>query len=274
MLFLLSILFLLLYLLLLHNALYTSTARADNRLHKCVPITKTLLSSNELIKTSNSFEYKHSLCVSILVFIDEVEFSKSIWFQLIFKSLSTMIILLTILLLLLPLFLSSFDKYFLSFACIHLLVCLTLLLSDLSKKVSSSDIRNEYQNLFIGVGRGELLPFGSFYITGFLHDKPLASIRRDLNAMGIKRGDDFKEPEDHIACLCEIMSGMITGEYGKYFSVPEQRSFFKKHIQPWAEHFFTDLEGAKSAIFYSPVGTIGKLFINIEEEAFSMDASR
>ena len=147
-------------------------------------------------------------------------------------------------------------------------------LSDLSKKVSPNDIRNEYQNLFIGVGRGELLPFGSFYITGFLHDKPLASIRRDLNAMGIKRGDDFKEPEDHIACLCEIMSGMITGEYGKYFSVPEQRSFFKKHIQPWAEHFFTDLEGAKSAIFYSPVGTIGKLFIKIEEEAFSMDASR
>jgi TorA maturation chaperone TorD len=92
--------------------------------------------------------------------------------------------------------------------------------------------------------------------------------------MGIKKGDDFKEPEDHIACLCEIMSGMITGEYGKYFSVSEQRSFFKKHIQPWAEHFFTDLERAKSAIFYSPVGTIGKLFINIEEEAFSMDASR
>ena len=148
------------------------------------------------------------------------------------------------------------------------------ILSDLSKKVSPSDIRNEYQNLFIGVGRGELLPFGSFYITGFLHDKPLASIRRDLNAMGIKRGDDFKEPEDHIACLCEIMSGMIIGEYGKYFSVPEQKSFFTKHIQPWAEHFFTDLEGAKSAIFYSPVGTIGKLFMKIEEEAFLMDASR
>ena len=148
------------------------------------------------------------------------------------------------------------------------------ILSDLSEKVSPSDIRNEYQNLFIGVGRGELLPFGSFYVTGFLHDKPLASIRRDLNAMGIKRGDDFKEPEDHIACLCEIMSGMITGEYGKYFSVPEQKSFFTKHIQPWAEHFFTDLEGAKSAIFYSPVGTVGKLFMKIEEEAFLMDASR
>jgi len=148
------------------------------------------------------------------------------------------------------------------------------ILSNLSKKISVSDIRNEYQNLFIGVGRGELLPFGSFYITGFLHDKPLASIRRDLNAIGIQRGSEFKEPEDHIACLCEVMSGMILGEYGKYFSVSEQRSFFKKHIQPWAEHFFTDLEGAKSAIFYSPVGTIGKLFMKIEEEAFAMDASR
>ena len=148
------------------------------------------------------------------------------------------------------------------------------ILSNLSKKISVSDIRNEYQNLFIGVGRGELLPFGSFYITGFLHDKPLASIRRDLNAIGIQRGSEFKEPEDHIACLCEVMSGMILGEYGKYFSVSEQRSFFKKHIQPWAEHFFTDLEGAKSAIFYSPVGTIGKFFMKIEEEAFAMDASR
>ena len=133
---------------------------------------------------------------------------------------------------------------------------------------------SEYQDLFIGVGRGELLPFGSFYITGFLHDKPLATLRRDLNAMGIQRSSEFKEPEDHIVCLCEVMSGMILGIYNKTFSVAEQRSFYKKHIQPWAEHFFTDLEGAKSAIFYSPVGTIGKLFMKIEDDAFAMDASR
>lgn len=147
-------------------------------------------------------------------------------------------------------------------------------LSDLASKLSPNDIRSEYQDLFIGVGRGELLPFGSFYITGFLHDKPLATLRRDLNAMGIQRSSEFKEPEDHIACLCEVMSGMILGIYNKTFSVAEQRSFYKKHIQPWAEHFFTDLEGAKSAIFYSPVGTIGKLFMKIEDDAFAMDASR
>jgi TorA maturation chaperone TorD len=147
-------------------------------------------------------------------------------------------------------------------------------LSDLACKLSPVDIRSEYQNLFIGVGRGELLPFGSFYITGFLHDKPLAALKRDLNAMGIQRASEFKEPEDHIACLCEVMSGLILGNYGKHFSIAEQRSFYKKHILPWAEHFFTDLEGAKSAIFYSPVGTIGKLFMKIEDDAFAMDASR
>ena len=147
-------------------------------------------------------------------------------------------------------------------------------LSKLAKKITAEDIRSEYMDLFIGMGRGELLPFGSFYITGFLHDKPLAKLRRDLNSMGIKREESFKEPEDHIACLCEIMSGMISGAYGKNFSLPEQRNFFKVHVLPWAEHFFTDLEGAKTAIFYSPVGTIGKLFMQIESEAFEMDASR
>ena len=147
-------------------------------------------------------------------------------------------------------------------------------LANLAKKIPVSEIRSEYHNLFIGVGRGELLPYGSFYITGFLHDKPLAELRRDLNAMGIQREDAFKEPEDHIACLSEVMSGLITGTYGKVFSVAEQRNFYRKHIQPWAEHFFTDLEGANTAIFYSPVGTIGKLFMKIEEEAFEMDASR
>ena len=147
-------------------------------------------------------------------------------------------------------------------------------LSNLAKKIPVEDIRSEFHDLFIGVGRGELMPYGSYYITGFLHDKPLAKLRRDLNAMGVQREDNIKEPEDHIACLCEVMAGLILGTFGKQFTLSEQRSFFRKHIQPWAEHFFTDLEVAKTAIFYSPVGTIGKLYMKIEEEAFEMDASR
>ena len=148
------------------------------------------------------------------------------------------------------------------------------LLSKLSNKLSVEEIRSEYLDLFIGVGRGELLPFGSYYLTGFLHDKPLAKLRKDLHFMGIQKEENNKDPEDHIACLSQVMSGLITGAYGRIFSIAEQRSFFRKHLQPWAEHFFTDLEGAKTAVFYCPVGTIGRLFIEIEVSAFEMEASR
>src|SRR5262249_25402942 len=41
-------------------------------------------------------------------------------------------------------------------------------------------IEREFFNLFIGIGRGELLPYGSYYLAGFLHERPLARLRGDL----------------------------------------------------------------------------------------------
>src|SRR6185312_16869830 len=38
----------------------------------------------------------------------------------------------------------------------------------------------EYHDLFIGLARGELVPFASYYRTGFLYDKPLAKLRTDI----------------------------------------------------------------------------------------------
>ncbi len=129
---------------------------------------------------------------------------------------------------------------------------------------------NEYQDLFIGLGRGELVPFGSFYLTGFLHEKPLARLREDMAGLGIERTDDVKEPEDHIACLCEIMGGLILGAFGEPADLATQRLFFGRHIEPWAEQFFSDLEAAQSAAFYRPVGTMGRLLMAIEGTAFRM----
>ena len=119
---------------------------------------------------------------------------------------------------------------------------------------------SEYQDLFIGMGRGELLPYGSYYLTGFLNEKPLARLRQDMAARGIARADEVKEPEDHIAALCEMMAGLI-----------EQRDFFQVHIAPWAGRFFEDLETAESAVLYGPVGTLGRLFMAIEATAFRME---
>jgi TorA maturation chaperone TorD len=149
--------------------------------------------------------------------------------------------------------------------------CLTL--SHLAKTQDNEIIRNEYVNLFIGVGRGELLPFASYYLTGFLNDKPLANLRGDMASIGIVRAEGVKEPEDHIASLFDVASGLIRGSFGRAFSLGEQATFFRQHIEPWAGLLMRDIEAAENAVFFSPVGTIGRHFLEIESQAFSMDGT-
>jgi TorA maturation chaperone TorD len=129
-------------------------------------------------------------------------------------------------------------------------------------------VAREYFELFIGVGRGELLPYGSYYLTGFLHERPLARLRDELVALGIEPVEGQCEPEDHAAILCEIMAGLVTGQFAA--PVERQRYFFDRHLAPWMPRFFADLEAAKAADFYRPVGAIGRLFIEIETAAFAL----
>ncbi len=131
---------------------------------------------------------------------------------------------------------------------------------------------DEFHDLFIGVGDSELKPYGSYYLTGFLYEKPLANLRIAMADLGIARADDTPEPEDHVAALCEMMAGMITGAFGETVDLASQRTFFDDHIAPWAERFFEDLEGSSTARFYKPVGSIGRLFLRIETQAFQMAA--
>jgi TorA maturation chaperone TorD len=129
-------------------------------------------------------------------------------------------------------------------------------------------VEREYFDLFIGVGRGELLPYGSYYLTGFLHERPLARLRADLIDLGIERAESQCEPEDHAAILCEIMAGLAAGGFAA--PVERQRYFFDRHLAPWMARFFADLEAAEAADFYRPVGVIGRLFIEIETAAFAL----
>lgn len=145
-------------------------------------------------------------------------------------------------------------------------------LSRVAKVSKVRGIESEFNALFIGLGRGELLPYASFYITGFLNEKPLAALRTDMAAMGMRRSETVYEPEDNIASLMEMMGAMIGGRFGEARSIEAQREFFNKHIGPWAGHFFMDLEGAKNSVFYGSVGQVGRLFIDIEREAFRMSA--
>ena len=141
-------------------------------------------------------------------------------------------------------------------------------LSVLSDKLDIKTIEREYHNLFIGVGRGELLPYASFYMTGFLNEKPLANLRDDMKKIGISRSVNNSDPEDHIASLCEMMSGIITNRFYTALSFKQQNDFFATHLGPWAKHFFDDLTAAEYSVFYAPVGSLGKAFMEIETEAF------
>ncbi len=129
-------------------------------------------------------------------------------------------------------------------------------------------VSKEFFDLFIGLGRGELLPYASYYLTGFLHERPLARVREDLDALGIERAGVSREPEDHIAILLEVMAGLARGDFEAEFS--EQARFFERHLKPWASRMFADLEMSNSAKFYRAVGRVGRIFMELESEAFTL----
>jgi TorA maturation chaperone TorD len=141
-------------------------------------------------------------------------------------------------------------------------------LAEAANDANAEKVEREFFNLFIGVGRGELLPYGSYYLTGFLHERPLARLRQDLVELGVERAAGVAEPEDHIAILSEVMAGLIN----RKFPAPEgaDRELFDKHLRPWAGRFFADLEQAEGASFYRRVGRLGRVFVEIEMEAFAL----
>ena len=133
-------------------------------------------------------------------------------------------------------------------------------------RADAEQLRQEYDSLFIGLGRGEVVPYGSWYLTGFLMEQPLAQLRGDLNALGIERQPGVHEPEDHAAALCDTMALLITGEAPA--PLEQQHVFYSRHLEPWMPRFFRDLQQAGSARFYRAVGQLGEQFIGVESQAF------
>jgi len=136
-----------------------------------------------------------------------------------------------------------------------------------AQRTSQEAVDDEYHALFIGIGRGELVPYGSWYLTGFLMERPLAQLRQDLKRLGFERQEDVKEPEDHAGALMEIMCLMILDPgIGNH----EQKQFFDRHLEPWIGKFLEDLQNAKSANFYAAVGVLGAQFIEVEKQYLAM----
>ena len=132
-----------------------------------------------------------------------------------------------------------------------------------AQQFNSAQLEDEYFALFLGVGCGEILPYGSWFMTGSLMDKPLALLRQDLMQLGFEREDNVKEPEDHVAALCEVMGTLIL-EAPSY----RQLAFYQRHIGSWIGRFCDNLAKAPSAAFYVTVAQLAKAFFAMEASAF------
>ncbi len=143
-------------------------------------------------------------------------------------------------------------------------------LGEAAIRAAAEDVRREYFELFDGVGRSQLMPYASYYMTGSTYGRPLSQLRQTLQRLGIARLEGRTEPEDHAAVLCEIMAGLAGG----HLATPAgaEREFFEHHLRPWIGRFFADLERAESADFYARVGGVGRTFIDIETRAFALSA--
>ncbi len=141
-------------------------------------------------------------------------------------------------------------------------------IAEAAATTDAATVEREHFTLFTGLGGGELMPYASYYLTGFVHERPLADVRSDLHRLGLVRTEGLSEPEDHIAFLCEVMAGLIRGVCGT--ADVTDAAFFTRHLQPWAARCFADIAAADAARFYRPVGRLGRLLIDIETQAFAL----
>ena len=129
---------------------------------------------------------------------------------------------------------------------------------------------SEYDALFGGVGKPEVFLYASYYLAGFLHEKPLALLRTDLAELGLARIEDRGETEDHIAGVFEVMRYLIAGDDVAVSNLERQRRFFRAHVQPWAEQMLDAVAAQPRAILWREVAAMTRAFVQVETQGFDM----
>lgn len=137
-----------------------------------------------------------------------------------------------------------------------------------ARTADPSAVDDEFHQLFIGLGRGEVLPYASWYLSGALMDRSLVALRTDLARLALTRYDDNKEPEDHASALCEAM--VLLADPTDGVSLAEQRNFLLMHVASWMGRLFRDIATAKSANFYRAVAALGSAFLPVEQSWLSL----
>lgn len=138
------------------------------------------------------------------------------------------------------------------------------------RALSDEHIANEHDALFGGIGKPEIYLFGSWYLSGFLNEKPLAALRGDLAALGLARDESMNETEDHFACVCEVMRYLIAGDDVEVANLTQQQKFFSAHVQTWAPALCEAITVHPKARFYAALAAFTAAFLSVETQGFDL----
>ena len=128
----------------------------------------------------------------------------------------------------------------------------------------------EHELLFHGIGKPEVFAYASYYLSGFLNEKPLAALRTQLAALGLTRDAGALETEDHIAYLFEVMRWLIAGDDVALCNLEQQRRFFRSQLQPWVEQLCAAVDAHPRATVWRAVAAMTRDFMQVETQAFDM----
>lgn len=139
-----------------------------------------------------------------------------------------------------------------------------------ARAMPDSEVADEYEALFGGVGKPELYLFGSHYMSGFLNERPLVRLRADLAALGLSRDEAMPETEDHFAYICEVMRYLIAGDDVEVANLTKQCEFFTAHVQPWTQQMCDAIAQHRKARFYASLAEFTRAFLSVEAQGFDM----
>jgi TorA maturation chaperone TorD len=144
-------------------------------------------------------------------------------------------------------------------------------LIGVARGMDAAAVADEFEALFGGVGKPEVVLYASHHLVGFLNEKPLAALRSDLAALGLTRDDStMSETEDHVAYVLEVMRYLIAGDDVAVANLTQQQRFFATHIHPWLFKLCDALAQHPKARFYAAVAELSRVFISVEAQGFDM----
>jgi TorA maturation chaperone TorD len=145
-------------------------------------------------------------------------------------------------------------------------------LVDASSAMDADAAEEEFEALFVGVGKSEVSLYAGYYTGAPAIDHPRVRIQADLAAFGLAQREDAAEPEDHFAGLLDAMRILVAGGAGRApATLAAQRKFYEAHIGPGIARFFEALARSRHANYYRKVATLGTAYFALETESFSLE---